>query len=491
MYSQVFNPEKNLDVFGRMKTTRHQNIYDADFEYSAQPLRWENFTAGGGTIAHQPGQGGVVMTLTTASGDITIRQSRPYHRYQPGKSMYMASAVVFGGPVANQVQRVGFFDDSNGVFFEQGAVTDTNPYGMYTVIRSDVGGTINEIRIGADSWTGDATVIQKINWYNIQMLCIEYYWYGAGVVRFGCIINGETHWLNFVGFGNKTNQTTPWSRTGNLPVRYEQRNTGTTTANTTFQHWGVSVMIEGQSDEQRGFTYAYTIPSSVLQRAVSANTTRYPVLSVRNRAMGTQEYTQASSAITASSTTSITVTGTPWTVNQWRGRFIYFSSLGVTARITSNTTSVATLADIVTGLPLASAPTVGTNYTIGLINRGLILPATLNVSSDAVCLVELISSTTASPVTLTGSSFVQLSTLGSANSFAERDASATALSGGEVVYAFLTSPASGLVQIDLSTFFPLFNTIKGNQPDILTVAISTKTAAANVAASIVGLEKMS
>lgn len=114
------------------------------------------------------------------------------------------------------------------------------------------------------------------------------------------------------------------------------------------------------------------------------------------------------------------------------------------------------------------------------------------LSSDQICLVELISSPPVNPVTLTGAAFTALASLGSTYSFAERDVAATALAGGEVVFAF-TAPAggSGLQDIDLSYFFPLCNTILGNTPDILTVAITTSTTAANVGAHIICQEAMS
>ena len=483
---------ENTDVFGRLKISKHQNIYEADFEYGPQPMRWESFTSGSGTITHLPAQGGVRMRLTTANGDVTIRQSRPYHRYQPGKSMFMASAVQFGATLANQVARVGFFDDSNGVFFEQGAATTNNPYGIYAVVRSDSGGVISEIRTGLDLWNGDINARAAINWNSIQMIWIEYAWYGAGTVRYGVTINGRQIPLHSYAFGNRAGQTVAWSRTGNLPVRYEQRNTGVTAAQNDMVHYGVSVMVEGGVDDQRGFTYSYGMALGTPTRTVAAATTRYPVLSIRNRVMGTQEYTQASSAITAGTTTSVTVTGTPWTVNQWQGRFFYNSTLGFTARIVSNTTSALTLADIVTG-GVTTASAAGNNYTIGLINRGQILPRRLMISSTAIAQVEIIVSTTASPVVLTGGSFVALNTLGSNNSFAERDVSATALSGGEVVFKF-TAPAggSGLQDIDLSNLFAMYNNIKGNAPDILTVAISTQSGTpSNIGVDIIGQEAMS
>lgn len=486
---------ENVDVFGRLRTTRHQNIYEADFEYGPQPLRWESLTVGGATITHLPGEGGVRMRLTTASGDVTIRQSRPYHRYQPGKAMYMASAVLFGSALANQVQRVGFFDDANGVFVEQNgsSVTAANPSGMNVVVRSDSGGLISETRVPLDQWNGDTRTIAQINWNLIQMVWIEYAWYGAGGVRFGVTMNGRQIVLHSFSFGNRAGQTRPWARTGNLPVRYEQRNTGTTAVANDMIHYGVSVMVEGGQDDQRGFTYSYGMALGTPRRTVALSTTRFPVLSIRNRVMGTIEYTQASAAISAGTTTSITVSGTPWTVDQWRGRFVHFPSLGLVARITTNTNNTLTFGDVVTGAALASAPTAGINYTIGLINRGQILPRRLLVSSSALAQIEIIASTPTSPISLTGSNFTAVNTLGSANSFAERDVSATALSGGEVVMRF-TAPAggSGLQDIDLSNLFPLYNTIRGNIADILTVAITTTaSAAADVGVDIICQEAMS
>jgi hypothetical protein len=82
--------------------------------------------------------------------------------------------------------------------------------------------------------------------------------------------------------------------------------------------------------------------------------------------------------------------------------------------------------------------------------------------------------------------------LGSLNSFTERDVSATALTGGEVVYN-APLPAGGLQVFDLSNFFPLYNNIQGNQPDILTVAITTPSSFGTntVGGSIIAQEAMS
>jgi len=488
-------PSQSTDVVGRLKMSMHQNIYEADFEYGPQPLRWESLTSGSGTIVHLPSQGGVRLSVTNASGDLVIRQSRPYHRYQPGKAMFMATACLFGNPNPNNRQRIGYFDDSNGIFFEQGTASADNPFGMGVVIRSDISGTVTDTRIDLSQWNGDKPTINRLDFTRIQMLWMEYAWYGAGALRWGCLLDGEPVILHQIGIGNRPGQSVPWARTGNLPVRYELRNTGATSGDNSFIHYGVSVLVEGGVDDQRGFTYSYGMAPATPRRVITNASTRFPVLSIRNRVMGAQEYTQATAAIASGTTTSLTVSGTPWTTNQWQGRGVSYVNSGViyTARILSNTNNTLTIADICTGAALAAAPVAGQNYTIGLVNRGQILPRNLMVSADQVGIFEIIASTPTSPVTLTGVNWAALSGLGSANSFAERDVSSTVLSGGEVVMAF-TSPAggSGLQQIDLSNLFPLYNTIRGSQPDILTLAFTNNSGnSANVGAHLICQEAMS
>lgn len=489
--------EKSSDNFGRQKVTIHQNVYEADFEYGPQPLRWESLTYGSASVQQVSSLGGVVMSVGTGSNDIAIRQSRPYHRYQPGKTMYMSANANFGGPVAGNYTRVGFFDDSNGVFFEQGLASSLNPSGMYVCVRSDAGITGSlpvTVKTPLNSWNGDLTTAQNLNWSNVQMLWIEYAWYGAGTVRFGVTLNSEQYVFHTINTGNVANG--PWSRTGNLPVRYEVRNSGslgqTISSPTTFIHYGVSVIVEGGRDAQRGFTYSYGINPLQPRRNVPANSYRFPVLSLQNRTMGTQEFT---GSVLSATTSSMTIASASWSVNQWLGKSVYFPTGSQVARIISNTSSSINFVDQVTGLPMTqSAQTSGSQFTIGLINRGQILPISLVLSSDNLATVELISSVPGNPITLTGSNFIPMNQLGSNYSFSTRDISATSLTSGsgEVVYAFV-APAggSGLQTFDLSNLFPLYNTIRGNLPDILTVAVSTSGSAANVGVHLIGQEAMS
>lgn len=499
-------PQRVRDVLGRLKVAIHQNIYDADFEYGTQPLRWEVLTTGSASVVHQPGIGGVRMRVSTSSGDIAIRQSRPYMRYQPGKTMFMATACQMGAALANNVTRVGFFDDGNGAFFEQSAATAANPFGMAVVIRSDASGTVTDTRFTLDQWNGDQKIIRSLDFSRIQMFWVEYAWYGAGATRFGFWIDGEpviahqTGWANYIS-PTGTAQTIPWSRTGNLPVRYEQRNTGAIAAQNDLFHYGVSVIVEGGQDDQRGFTYSYGMAPATPVRSTGGAVTRWPVLSIRPRAMGTIELTHSTNAVTAGTVNSITLTTANRTVDEFKGRYIYFPGLSTTqggtgaiGRITGNTAGVISFKDNITGLDFSVAPAASAQYTIGILNRGQLLPRRLmmvQATAGQNVVIELVASTPAAPIRLTGATFATLASLGSTNSFAERDVSATAIaSGGEVVFAFTLTPGAGVQDIDLSYFFPLLNTIRGNDVDLLSVCV-TSSAAVTVGAHLICQEAMS
>ena len=651
-------PQRLRDNLGKQKVSESQNLFEADFEYGLQPMRWEVYLAGGATVQQVSAQGGVQMSVTSAAGDTAIRQTRPYIRYQPGKTIYMSTGFVFGTAYTNQRQRVGFFDDANGIFFEQSDPTSANPTGMSVVYRSDVGGVITNTTITLPNWLDPYNIKNSLNFSNIQMYYIEFAWYGAGLLRWGVVLNGEPYVLHQVGIGNLINQTVPWSRTGNIPVRYELRNVGTSTAGSMY-HYGVSVLAEGKIDSQRGFTYGYGFNGTgTLTRQPGSAALRYPLLSLRYRTMGTLEYgvntnysgangtlpaggsnissasnlaaqvatssialttltigtvssgtvavgqlvtgvgvaqgtvitanisgsgagstwtvsvSQTVGPITMYMTGGLTVTtGASWTVNQWQGKYVWFQGsstaassftaaanvvtvttsaphflltgkyltfsggtlstgspngtfqitvtgpltftynvpsgsgtpggtlaytqgLGSIGRIVSNTTTTLTVVDNVIGssslpYPPVNIPASSGNYIIGLIDRGQILPQTLSIYASANCTLELITSTYQSPISLTNASFVTLYSLGSLNSFSERDISATALAGGEVVYN-TPLPNSGLQSFDLTQFFPLFNTVQGNAPDILTVAITTPSGfSGTVGASLIGQEAMS
>lgn len=474
--------ERSMGADGRLKVSQGQNVYDVDFENGLQLLRWETIAVNAGSVAHMPVEGGVRLRVSSAAGDRVVRQSKPYFRYQPSKGMYCSAAVVFGMPTAGNVKRVGLFDADNGIFFEQDGT------GVGVVKRSSAGQYTADIRIAQTAFnldrldgTGPSGI--TVDWTRIQMTTMDYSWYGGGRARLGLVIDGQTVWVHKFTHANSIARA--WMRTGNLPARYEIFNTAGVAGNVDFMHWGISVVIEGRFDDQRGFTFPYTNGNSRV-----AVTSRRPILSCRITPMSVPVTTGTA---TGGTTSSLTVSGTPWTINQFAGAYVlvtagtlFAAGVGQVARIISNTANTLTLENPLTlGAGFTAAPDATTLFSIGYLNRGQLQPRSIQIQSDANAFCELVFNSA-----LTGANFVKLNSLTSPNSLGERDIAATVSTGGDVIWSGYVGANQPAI-IPLSDLQVLAGNILGNNPDILSVLATAATGTANITATLINQEAMS
>jgi hypothetical protein len=95
----------------------------------------------------------------------------------------------------------------------------------------------------------------------IQMVYIDYSWYGAGKARFGFKDqNGEVFYCHEFLHNNKKNQA--YFRSGNLPARYEIENIGVPGFAPSLAHWGSTVQMDGKFEDDDA--YLFTASSSLL-----------------------------------------------------------------------------------------------------------------------------------------------------------------------------------------------------------------------------------
>ena len=466
------------DVFGRLKITRHQAMFDTDLEYGLQATRWEGVTSTNGAITHLPSEGGVLLRLNSSavSGDYAIRQTRRYFRYQSGKQQYTSAAALFGTPDVNVINRVGIFDDCNGLFFEQ-AFTDisttvtaagnqVNPNGVSVVRRATIAGVPTDTKIKKQDWNVDkmdGAGPSRINldFTKLQMFSIQYAWYGAGIATFGFYIDGRFYPCHTYKHANVVTQA--YMRTGNLPARYELRATGTTGAATSLYHYGTSVMTEGGFDVDRGYIYA---GSNGVTAKSAITTTRTPLTSIRVKQLGATSITGTVSSATAS---TLTVAGTPWTVNAYAGLFCVMTSGTNSTKpflIVSNTNNTLTF-DTTQILYPSTTVTAADTFSIGLLNRGGILPTDIDVyTAGAPAFIEVV----LNPTVLTGSSFADIG----GTSLSQKDTTATAITvgaTGEVVASYYAT-AGTITRVDLTGLYPMGINIKGTVQDVLSVCVT-------------------
>jgi hypothetical protein len=229
------------DAFGRLRTSNPLTIFDSSNVMSKNNLFDESLT-GSGTVSYTANKSTVNLNVTTASGDKVIRQSKRVMTYQPGKSLLNLNTFVMAEQTANLEQRVGMFDDNNGIFFE-----DTGT-GYQFVRRTYTSGSAVDTAVAQSSWNGDKLDGTGESGYDLNpelatIMFIDFEWLGMGAVRCGFVIDGK--FIVSHTFKNANSLDTVYMQTANLPIRYEIETTDIIGSASVLQQVCSTTMIEG------------------------------------------------------------------------------------------------------------------------------------------------------------------------------------------------------------------------------------------------------
>ena len=212
-------PPTYLDAFGRQRVSEPYTLFDSQNRYAADN-QFDVSTTGTGTTSFLSNEAAVKMEVTGAGVGSVKRQSYRSFPYQPGKGLLvLATFVMDSSQSLNLTQRVGYYNDQNGVFFQR--VDGTYSF----VLRSYVTGSVSDARtVNQSSWNGDKLDGTGASGYTLdptkaQILWMDFEWLGVGSVRCGFIINGE--YIVCHTFTNANEITNVYMTTAILPVRYE------------------------------------------------------------------------------------------------------------------------------------------------------------------------------------------------------------------------------------------------------------------------------
>lgn len=221
----LFQETENVDAFGRGRVSTPYTLGDYKNLYGIDP-NFLQYTANGGSIAYISNQACARLSTNSHSYSQVVHQTKFYHHYMPGKSQVILSSINFYAATANVIKRTGYFDDRNGIFFEQDGDGT-----LSWVIRSYVSGTPTERRYTQDQWSEDKCNGTGASGFDLditktQLVWIDFQWLGVGRVRCGFVHDGEYIFAH--EFLNSNNLDTVYMSNPNLPVRCELRNNGTT-----------------------------------------------------------------------------------------------------------------------------------------------------------------------------------------------------------------------------------------------------------------------
>lgn len=263
-----------IDGFGRLRIADTDLIESLHFANSSHPLLVSSSLTGSGTAALSSANSSLRLSTTTNAADSVIVQSRRYFRYNPGRSYIVTVSGNLGAKKTNTRQRVGYFDATNGIFFEQ---TGTD---FAVVVRTDASGAAVDTRVLQASWnidkldgTGTSGVTLDPSKHNLYVM--DFLWHGAGVIRFGIIYNGQILYCHKVE--NANTRATPFMRTPCLPLRIELVNTGTVANSTNVDL--VCFAFQKESSDNIASPYSFSVSTG--RTAVSVAATTLPIISIR------------------------------------------------------------------------------------------------------------------------------------------------------------------------------------------------------------------
>ena len=267
----------NLDAFGRLRTSEPFTLFDSQNRY-AEDDQFSSSTSGtGSSVTFATNESSVNMNVGTVSGGKTVRQTFRRMPYQPGKSMLILTTFCMNVAKANLRQRVGYFDENNGIYLEKNGTSEPS-----FVVRTNTSGSpVNTNSASQSSWNGDKLDGTGPSGYDLNLEVVQIFWtdlewLGVGNVRCGFVINGQLIVCHTFQCANQTGKTKVYMETAILPVRYEIENTDTTASSSTLKQICSTVISEGG--------YQQTVQDTVARRTTllgTISTTFLPLVSIR------------------------------------------------------------------------------------------------------------------------------------------------------------------------------------------------------------------
>jgi len=116
--STVFTGSSSaLDAFGRLRISQPYTLFDSHQHYQADQSFVSN-VANNGTITYIQNMSACNLMCSNVLGSFAARETKYVFTYQPGKSLLIMNSFVMAPNSDGLVQRVGYFDSTDGIYVE-------------------------------------------------------------------------------------------------------------------------------------------------------------------------------------------------------------------------------------------------------------------------------------------------------------------------------------------------------------------------------------
>ena len=260
----------------RRKVSNYEITEFNTFQYTKDPLIWDEEITGTASSSLDPYETVVLMTVGSTTGDKIVRQTKRVIPYIPGRENEVCMNFRLKAQTAGIRQRLGIFDDEAGIYLED----DGTNYNV--VVRKSTSGGVVETRIARANWNGDKLDGTggsgiTLDFSKFQTIVIEYNWF-TGHTEIKFIIGNYSHAIHQFEFNNAADSV--FTNSPFLPIRWEIENTGGTAGSHILEVGSYATLSEAGS-------VPLGVKNTVITPLAGINcsdaNTFYPILSIRLR----------------------------------------------------------------------------------------------------------------------------------------------------------------------------------------------------------------
>jgi len=198
-----------------------------------------------------PGFASVVFNSARIEGNVNSRFTTVLQDGSLPEDNGFASYIVIKGCT----YKVAYLESDTVIYIQPPYRGKTNNNVTISIVRDE---KVPQSQWSIDKCDGTGPTGYLLDITKIQMIYMDYSWYGAGKVRFGFKgVNGEVRYVHEFLHNNTFNEA--YLRSGNLPGRYEIANQGNPTYTPALMHWGTSIIMDGRFDDDKA--YLFTVGS--------------------------------------------------------------------------------------------------------------------------------------------------------------------------------------------------------------------------------------
>lgn len=242
-YVRFTEGSQQFDSFGTTKVSQATTLGDYSHDMFQDAESFSTSLASGGAVNYLSAEAAVILATDGTLGSRSMQTSHRYHHYFIGIGILVAMTTACGdtGKSGNK-RRWGYFDDSDGVFFQ------LNGTSLELVMRSSVTGSVTEEVITQSDWNtdrmdGTGKSLLDIDITNVNIWWFDLQWLGSGRVRCG-IFGPDGTRLVVHNMEHANMLPRAYMRTGSLPIRVENVNTGVAGAASELRFQAASVKAE-------------------------------------------------------------------------------------------------------------------------------------------------------------------------------------------------------------------------------------------------------